>query len=314
MSSGSDYNIHSVITKVDKPVCIFGDGCLIKLHNEEHSHNYDHAKRRFLPKCMQDPECKYYRDVRGFIMNGGGYVTKELKYAQNHVALCYHSPIYTNFISNHRSRRSVSTNINPFLKKTEVPKLGTNKLDKIDGPPSGSTEIESTDLLVERLSPTLDPSLVESKLRLEDLTGVSSRSSVEHTSRPAIPHLNLQNLSSRSAPSTSKKERISDATQHIHSPTSHSPQHPKSAPNNRHSIGITITPKLSTPKNQTKDKVVDFSAETSKIVNTPNSGLDELKLQLKTHGEDIEKLKIELKRMSVNLETLREAIIDLIDI
>jgi len=132
MSSGSDYNIHSVITKVDKPVCIFGDGCLIKLHNEEHSHNYDHAKRRFLPKCMQDPECKYYRDVRGFIMNGGGYVTKELKYAQNHVALCYHSPIYTNFISNHRSRRSVSTNINPFLKKTEVPKLGTNKLDKID--------------------------------------------------------------------------------------------------------------------------------------------------------------------------------------
>jgi len=86
-----DSNTHSRDYLI--PNCIFGDGCLLKLTDDIHNIKYTHL-RSLMPKCIDDPDCTKYLLARNFIMNGGPY-DKDIKIAQNHVSMYYHSPIYS---------------------------------------------------------------------------------------------------------------------------------------------------------------------------------------------------------------------------
>ncbi len=76
------------------PECVYGDGCLLKLIDDNHDATFSHKRvPDVLLKCASDPNCEIYRSLRTFIKSGNE-MTDEMKGAQIHVSARYHTPIY----------------------------------------------------------------------------------------------------------------------------------------------------------------------------------------------------------------------------
>lgn len=113
------------------PLCILGDGCLLRLTDQKHDENYKHTTSA-MPRCLL-PDCPLYHKAYNFIIGDQTYPTRDIKDAQRHSSLHYHPPIRSKGVFKSRPR-AVSHIYPPKTQErpTLVPKLD---LDILDEPP-----------------------------------------------------------------------------------------------------------------------------------------------------------------------------------
>jgi len=90
-----------------RPVCLYGEGCLQRLVDDDHNDEYVHSKSSLLPRCNSDPDCELYILARDHIMNGGENTLQMLE-AQEHVEITSHAPIHrvpSNFATGVKDRK-----------------------------------------------------------------------------------------------------------------------------------------------------------------------------------------------------------------
>lgn len=106
------------------PLCIFGDGCLLRLTDQKHDENYKHTTS-LIKKCMVK-DCPLYHKAYNFIVGDQTRLTQEIKDAQRHASLNYHAPIRSKGVLKTRPR--ASSHIYPLPKVTAIPVI-VPKLD-----------------------------------------------------------------------------------------------------------------------------------------------------------------------------------------
>lgn len=214
------------------PNCLFGDGCLLRLTDDNHNTKYMHTKS-MMPRCFDNPECKRYALVRNYIVNGGEY-TSEIKLAQKHVAICYHSPIYSPVrhirpdsviiggqrTESSRRPRSISSNTSLILDKRKMDpiKVDLSTLDIKDinkeEIKSGGTEINDKDVLPEANSAMYTPAVPKLKLTTKSMPS-------SPVSRPDFPDISKtsspKNGIVKTPKSHSKRDRVDEKILNIQS-------------------------------------------------------------------------------------------------
>ncbi len=313
----SKYTSHTTV-----PTCPFGDGCLIKLTDDNHNAEYIHTKS-ILPVCRNnDPVCKQYKLARDFILNGSGVMTREIKAAQNHVALCYHRPIYG--VTQPRKRsRSVS-----ITSKKDIPGLAFHRDSRISsatrkssvGPPSGSTEIDGGDLLE---SPGRDHTLSSHSSNMgSDRTMDTTHSTGSISSIPKLDLPLARSLPSSPAgkwspqsdytpggPMTGEGESLVTPKMLNHSyPTSiSSPILTESS--DRVGVGSPKNGVIKTPKNQSRrDRPSRGSGDTSRRKSTDEQ-IETLRLKLNDTIDSVRTLENQVARMGDSMSQLRDLFI-----
>jgi len=132
------------------PKCMYGDGCLVRLTDQKHDDVYLHSESA-LPKCGIS-ECPLYKKAHDFIIGEQRHLTSDIKEAQKHAALHYHSPIRSKTVSRTRPRaishlRTVSEKSKETDRYLSVPKLDLESISTPGSPISkfsaGSQNITS---------------------------------------------------------------------------------------------------------------------------------------------------------------------------
>lgn len=110
------------------PMCIFGDGCLLRLTDQKHDERYKHTSSVIRGCPIKD--CPLYHKAYNFIIGEQTRLTQEIKDAQRHSSLNYHPPIRSKGVIKTRPR--ASSHIYPPLKVSlippSVPKLDLDNL------------------------------------------------------------------------------------------------------------------------------------------------------------------------------------------
>jgi len=121
----SCHTLVSMDETIHKKKCIWGDGCLVRLSDQEHEDAYIHTISD-IQKCPIEG-CPLYQKAYDYVVGRPGTpFTLEIREAQKHAALHYHPPIRSRTVAKVRpkskDRRHTDGRIE-IPKKLSVPKL-----------------------------------------------------------------------------------------------------------------------------------------------------------------------------------------------
>jgi len=121
------------------PQCLWGDGCLSRLNNQNHAEAYSHTDSP-LKKCPIE-ECPLYHKAHNYIVGPPTVLTSEIRDAQKHSAVYYHPPVRSWSVLKTRPRPVVD--INHSKKHKTVPKLDLGIIPKPHLPAEIASDAQS---------------------------------------------------------------------------------------------------------------------------------------------------------------------------